>query len=266
MISATGTSSARERFLAALVGGAGPAACFVGAHFAAFGGLAGSDWQFFTGGGQDPPFALAVRGRSAHAVGMADPEELALLLKLLGVCRLQSEQGLCPARWQPKKRMNAFCLAAGAELAVPAAPADLMLDAAPSLWQVVEFLDRDGQLSAAGSDAAGNFYSDACTKRNRGLAEVWTARLKGELAATAGAYAIWGGMAYLAAVETRTDCRRKGIGGFLTVSLANSLSGRGLAVNLLCEPGREAFYASLGFSMQGQAVRFAPKQENSQKQ
>ena len=39
------------------------------------------------------------------------------------------------------------------------------------------------------------FYSEICTMRNRGLAEIWTLEESGVTAATAGAYAVTGNAA-----------------------------------------------------------------------
>lgn len=50
------------RFAAALADAQDPVAVETAVRFAAFSGLPGSGWKFYTGGEGEGPFALAVRG------------------------------------------------------------------------------------------------------------------------------------------------------------------------------------------------------------
>ena len=257
MICAVKGPGAARRYRAAL--GGGPTACSLGARCAAFAGLPASGWRFFTGGGGAEPFALAVRGAAAQLAGRADPEELALLLEMLKVRELRMEQGAPPRGWQPARELAVFGLAPGGRLPQPPAPAGFCLETEPSLWEVADLLARGRELGEAGAQARDNFYAAACAMKNRGLACIWAARFESCLAATAGAYAMWGGQACLAAVETEEKLRHKGAGRWLVAGLANYLAQQGLGVSLLCAPGRERFYQALGLEKRGSAVCWRPK-------
>lgn len=256
MICAVKNEAARRRYQAALAGG--PTACSLGARCAAFAAAPAFGWRFFTGGEGEAPLALAVRGQAAQLAGGADPEELALLLKMLRVRSLRIEEGTPPLGWREERQLAVFRLAAGGRLPLPPQPAGFTLETEPSLWEVADLLAQDREMAAAGGEARDNFYADACAMKNRGFACIWAARFGGRLAATAGAYALWGGGAYLSAVETAPPLRRRGAGRWLVAALANELAGRGLAVGLLCAPGREPFYTALGFCGQGRAVCWGP--------
>lgn len=255
MICAVEGPEALARYNAALAGG-GPTACCLGARCAAFAALPGSGWRFFTGGAHEAPLALAVRGHAAQLAGRADPEELSLLLGMLGVRALRTEERFAPSGWREENRLAIYSLASGAGI-TPQPPIGFALETRPSLWAVTQLLAGGQSLAEGGRAARDDFYADACVLCNRGLARIWAARGAQGLAATAGAYAIWGGRAYLSAVETVPGLRRRGLGRWLVSVLAAELVREGLRVELLCAPGREAFYEALGFAPGGQAVCWA---------
>lgn len=255
MIRLVDTADAAARFTAALAGRADPVSVQTAARFAAYRDVPGSGWKFYTGGAGEAPFALSVRGGSAQLSGSADGEELAGLLAVLGVARLKSAGDAGPAGWRQDAAFAAFYAPAG--LAVPPLPAGAALDEDVSMSEVVALLTGGDSLAGeAGRAAAENFYAEGCALRNRGLAKVWGLRLDGELAATAGLYAIGENAAMLGGVETARPFRRRGLAAALVCRLAALALPRG-PVSLLARHGAEGFYARLGFEQKGQAYGFA---------
>ena len=227
--------------------------------------------RFYTA---SPAAALQLRGRSALLCGTYDREETGGFLALCGVERVQTD-GAPPAGYARRRRLCCMALAAfakpplaaagpspppfaGAPAAAFAGPylvrpdvpphepplAGLALDPAPPPGETADFL-----MGARGAEIRDNFYSELCAKLARGAACVWAVRRVGDgrMVATAGAYALTPETAYLAAVETAEPLRGKGVGSWLVGALAAQLAGEGRRVSLLCEEGRIAFYARLGF-------------------
>lgn len=239
------------RFQAALGDAQDPVAVETAVRFAAFSGLPGSGWKFYTGGEGEEPFALAVRGASALLTGSAEGEEVALLLNFLQARRLKTARPDPLPGWRQDAVFHVFHAPAGGLKARPL-PEGFRLNEAPSLLGVTEFL-WGGESMAAPHDrrSTDTFYSEICTMRNRGLAQIWTLEEKGVTAATAGAYAITENAALLSAVETAPAFRGKGCAGALVCALARELCGQGKAVCLVARPGVEGFYETLGFEQRG---------------
>lgn len=239
------------RFQAALGDAQDPVAVETAVRFAAFSGLPGSGWKFYTGGEGEKPFALAVRGASALLTGSAKGKEVALLLNFLQARRLKTARPEPLPGWRRDAVFHVFHAPAGGPKARPL-PEGFRLNEAPSLLGVTEFL-WGGESMAAPHDrrSTDTFYSEICTMRNRGLAQIWTLEEKGVTAATAGAYAITENAALLSAVETAPAFRGKGCAGALVCALARALCGQGKAVCLVARPGVEGFYEKLGFEQRG---------------
>ena len=257
MIRLVESAADAARFAAALADPCDPVAVETAARFAAFSGLPGSGWRFYTGGEGEPSFALAVRGASALLCGSADGEEAALLLKVLGARRLKTA---CPGPlpgWRQDAAFRVFHAPAGGPKEKPL-PEGFLLNESPSLLGVTEFLWGGGSLAAhRDRRSADTFYSEICTMRNRGLAQIWTLEESGVTAATAGAYAVTENAALLSAVETAPAFRGKGCAGALVCALARRLCGQGRAVCLVARPGVEGFYEKLGFEQRGLAYGHA---------
>ena len=259
MICAVNSAQTRRRFAAALADPrAAGVTCQLGAMEAVFGPLSGSGWQFYTSGEGETPFALGVRGQTALLAGPADAEELAGFLGFLGVCRLRAA-GMAPEGWTLRRRYSRMLLPVGEQLPRRELPAAFVLQEHPAVSQVTEFLCQGESLSRD-QQTRDCFYSETCTLVNHGRALLLAARSRtGEIAATAGAYAIWNKTAYLAGVETRQDARGNGLAGALVTGLANQLAEQGILVELLCLPALEEFYRRLGFIKQGEVSSYSPQ-------
>lgn len=251
MIRLVESAADAARFQAALEDAQDPVAVETAVRFAAFSGLPGSGWKFYTGGEGEKPFALAVRGASALLTGSAEGEEVALLLNFLQARRLKTARPEPLPGWRQDAVFHVFHAPAGGPKARPL-PEGFRLNEAPSLLGVTEFL-WGGESMAAPHDrrSTDTFYSEICTMRNRGLAQIWTLEEKGVTVATAGAYAITENAALLSAVETAPAFRGKGCAGALVCALARELCGQGKAVCLVARPGVEGFYEKLGFEQRG---------------
>lgn len=262
MICAVNSAQTRRHFAAALADPrAAGIACQLGATEAVFGTLPGSGWQFYTGGEGEAPFALGIRGQTALLAGPADAEELAGFLGFLGVSRLRCA-GTVPEGWQLRRRYSRMVLSAGEQLPRRELPAGFLLEERPAVSRVTEFLCRGESLSGD-QQTRDCFYSETCTLVNHGRALLWAAQDQtGEIAATAGAYAIWNRTAYLAGVETGLGAREKGLAGALVVGLANRLAEQGILVELLCLPALEEFYRRLGFTKQGEVSGYSPQPDS----
>lgn len=258
MICAVKDEATKQRFLASLFEKDTTAThCDLGAHFEAFYTLPGSGWSFYTGTAEEPPFALAIQGRRAMLAGKADPEELDSFLSFLGVQRLKTS-GTIPEGWQPKEQARRFVAACKMPLPQNPFPQNITIDKMPSMIEVAEFLQQGETFGGEPQEVLDAFYSEACTLRNHGLGEIWALRKDGKMVATAGAYGIWNNTAYLAAVETSPLERKQGFAKVLVLSLVNHLAEQGCLVELLCKPGSEGFYQSLGFLEQGTGGYYCP--------
>lgn len=207
--------------------------------------------RFYAG----PSLALDIGGSNALAAGGANPEELAAFLDFCG-CRSLITNGLPPAGWEQTEEMFCFGLEAGRCLAVPPADENLWssfrLETEPPPGLLADFLYPENP------QRRDDFYSALCTKRNRGLGRVWALMEGDKIAATVGAYAIWGKEAYLACGCAAQALRGRGIGGRLIASLANALAAEGMRVSLLCHPERANLYRRLGMETVGTLARCQP--------
>ena len=208
--------------------------------------------RFFAG----PTLALDVGGSTAWLAGHANPDELAGFLNFCGCEAVVLDEAGCPppTGWKRAKTLSVFGLPPGRQLPLPEADA--------SLWQSLEkntepaagktaemlFPDRPGKRD--------DFYSELCSKRSRGLAQVWTLEREGEIVCTVGAYALADGQAYMACGETAEALRGRDIGGRLIVGMANALSAEGWMPVFLCSPERVHFYTRLGFERLGEYARY----------
>lgn len=258
MICAVKDTQTKERFWAALSFKDTTAThCDLAAHFAAFHALPGSGWSFYTNGEQESPFALAVQGSHALLVGLADTEELDSFLTFLGVQRLKTD-GIVPQGWNVQERPRRFVFTPDMPHFHRERSASVILDMMPSMAEVAAFFQQGETFAQASQDVLDAFYSEACTLRNHGLAQIWALRKQGKLVATAGAYAIWNNTAYLAGVETCAEERKQGYAGSLVAALTEHFIKQGIGVELLCKPGSEGFYRALGFTEQGTGAYCAP--------
>lgn len=210
--------------------------------------------RFFSG----PTLALDIGGRTAWAAGHANPEELGSFLTFCGCGAVVLDEKICPAPtgWKKAGTHTIFSLAPGAALPDPAADealwASLTRNTEPSPGQVADALFAD-----RGRARRDDFYSELCTKRTHGAARVSALETAdGAIACTVGAYAIYGGQAYLACGQTAEPLRGRGIGGRLIVRTANELAAEGLRPVFLCNSERVPFYTRLGFAKAGELARY----------
>lgn len=210
--------------------------------------------RFFAG----PGMALELRGRTAEMTGACDAEELASFLRLCGVESLLTD-GTVPAGWRLQRVHHRFVLEAGSALPLP--PADealwgsLTLDRAPKAGRIAAWLFPDRP------QRRDDFYSELCTKRNHGAAQVWALEQSGRIVCTVGAYALYHGEAYMACGQTEPELRGRGVGGRLIVQLANELAAQGWRVSFLCADERVPFYTRLGFAPRETLPRYAAPEE-----
>lgn len=250
----------KQDFAATIRTQMGPLACMMGVHLEAFWQLPQSGWRFYTQGDGEAPFALAVWGTAAQLIYQAAPpdaEELASFCAVMGVQSLQCAQPL--HGWQVVDTAQRFDWRTDALPQPTAARADgYAINTQPSLLAATEFLDRNGQFSRQGAGASDAFYARSCALVNRGLAQLYTAELGGEIAATVFASAQWDGWAYLSAIETQENHRRKGLAAWLIGDLCRHLLGQNQRPTLLCRPEMTAFYAKIGFQPAGEVLRYQP--------
>lgn len=208
--------------------------------------------RFFAG----PTLALDISGSTAWAAGHANPDELASFLAFCGCQAVILDAAVCPAPtgWKRAEMHSVFGLAAGKQLPLPPADAELWQsltkNTAPAAGPVADMLFPD---RPARRD---DFYSELCTKRSRSLARVWTLEQGNNIVCTVGAYAMTNGQAYMACGETAEALRGRGIGGRLIVEMANALSAEGWRPVFLCSPERVRFYTRLGFEKLGEYGRY----------
>lgn len=185
--------------------------------------------------------ALMVKGSNATLTGKADAEELASMLEFLNISHLTS-QSTVPQGWYEDTPTSVMeFLPQFAPNQLPTYPICREPSAADILW-LMEFQGIVG-------DAADNFYSELCTKRNHQKAVVWTAQIEGMSVCTAGAYAITPSEAYIAGVVTHPTFRRQKLASSLCFALATHLHDSGKRVYLRCAPAIEPLYQPIGFSV-----------------
>lgn len=195
--------------------------------------------------------ALMLRGGGGLLCGEADDEELAGMLGFGGIESLKTD-GVVPFGWHAEETLHIMLQQERAP--VRPLPGGAVLCEEPSMRQVLDLLKCEGVLGTA----ADNFYSEACTKRTRGMARVWTVNLDGVPVATAGAYAITPREAYLSAVLTLPEHRGQGLGGTLVAHAAAELAQNGRRVSLLCRRELVPFYSRLGFETVGELLQTRP--------
>lgn len=195
--------------------------------------------HFFT---TDQTGALQLKGAGARLCGTYDVQETGMFLTLMGIenvfVRERMPQGyhvqdtLCCMVYNRQKDNIDF---------VSEIP--ITVEKEPKAAQIADFFcDRKKE-----EDAWDNFYSELCTKRVRGAAEVWAASAQGKIVSTAGAYAISRTHAFISGVETKEGFRKRKIGAALTQALVRKLAAEGREVSLFCKQERRAFYERLGF-------------------
>lgn len=199
----------------------------------------------------DESGALLLRGGGGLLCGEADDEELSGMLGFGGIDSLKTD-GMVPFGWHAEETLRIMVLRE-----IPAAralPGGAAFCEEPSMRQVMDLLQHEGLLGTA----ADNFYSEACTKRSRGLARVWTVNIGGMPAATAGAYAVTPREAYLSAVLTLPEHREQGLASALVAHAAAELAQSGRRVSLLCREALVPFYARIGFETVGELLQTRP--------
>ncbi len=208
--------------------------------------------RFYTG----PTMALDLGGNTAWMAGHANPDELASFLRF---CRckaivLDDSIGPAPTGWERVCTESIFGLMPGTQLPMPAAD--------EALWQKLRWDDEPpsgivaDKLFPERPARRDDFYSELCTKRNRGKAMVWALWYNEELVCTVGAYAIANGQAYMACGQTQESLRGRGVGGRLIVQMANELAASSLQPVFLCNPERVHFYSHLGFTNLGELTKY----------
>ncbi len=181
--------------------------------------------------------ALLVQGGGALLCGMAaDAEELGVFLHFAGATSLTAVS-VCPPGWQAVPRT---VMQAPAGLSVPPhpLPAGMVVENAPSLWQ----LRASGLLAGADPDG---WYADTCALVAKGLAQVIVAKQGAQYVATAGLYSLAGQNAYLSGVATAAELRGQGLASVLVCHLVAICPLP--AVQLVCEGALCGFYSRLGF-------------------
>lgn len=193
----------------------------------------------------DSTGALELKGAGARLCGTYDAQEAGIFLKLMGVESV-FVHGALPQGYHAEEPL--FYMVYDAHRAAePETGLLFETDREPAAAKITDFFcDRKND-----PDAWDNFYSELCTKRTHGAAEVWAAVSRGEIIATAGAYALGAQHAFLSGIETKEPFRGQGVGGKLTALLAEKLSGQGRTVTLLCRKERLGFYERLGFIRSG---------------
>lgn len=197
--------------------------------------------------------AVDASGALVMAAGTADPEELASFLAFLDKHQYLTD-GTVPAGWHEGQTVRLYTLPPENCLPLPPRPADAVWNENPSAFGVA-------RLMFAESERQDDFYSELCTKRNHGMAQVYTLEADGKILSTAGAYALYDGQAYLACVKTRPDCRGRGLAGWLVIDTANRLARQGWQVVLLARPDRFSFYEKLGFVCQQELTIYTDRNE-----
>ncbi|MEG1932232.1 MAG: GNAT family N-acetyltransferase [Pygmaiobacter sp.] len=185
--------------------------------------------------------ALLLLGDSLLISGtVEDAQELKDFCAFARLARVEGG-GVCPQGFAARRTLcMARAVGAARRTATPFA-------ARVDLWK----LSRSGLL---GVDADA-WYADACARRNRGLAEIWTVCDGEDIIATAGVYARRRDAAYISAVATRADHRGRGLASGLVQGLADAY-GDG-TVTLRCTEELRPFYERLGFFVREEIVDYA---------
>ena len=202
----------------------------------------------------DTSAALLVQGGGALLCGGlsdAQREELAVFLRFAGVRGLTARVPQLPG-WQGAPLVE-MLLPPGGARPVPPLPEGTRLCTDPPLWPL-----REGGLLPDTVDPDG-WYAGACTRRARGLAQIWTLERAGRPVAAAGIYSLRGAPfgCYLSGVFTLPEERGRGSASALVAALA---AGRETPVRLLCAPALENFYCRLGFVPAGWAFALTPEE------
>ncbi|MDD3428721.1 MAG: GNAT family N-acetyltransferase [Oscillospiraceae bacterium] len=206
--------------------------------------------QFFI---VDADCVLQIKGKSAFLCGTPQDEtELAAFLSFCGADDLKSD-GYIPQGWS--QAFLLYNMQYSGEQPQISCKAQIEIEQATNLTDVMEML-RDEAFTGEKLD---NFYADACRRKNQGFAQIWAARQKGKLVATAGAYSMYQNEAYLAAVETLPMYRAQGIASALVAALSHHLHTQGWRVTLSCKQNRVHLYSCLGFATVNTAVAAVPK-------
>lgn len=201
----------------------------------------------------EPAAAIQLRGQSALLCGRYDADEAGMFLRMQGIRRVSvAADSLPPAGFRCGETLYELILTNAPHiLSAPLLP-QLTLDRAPPPSEVTAFL-MHGEKEFGAQE---NFYSELCTKLNRGAAEIWAVRQDGRIIATAGAYALSPSAAYLAGVETAPELRGRGAGGWLVGTLAARFAESGRRVALTCAKSRLRFYERLGFAQEDTVKRY----------
>lgn len=194
----------------------------------------------------DHSAALLVQGGGALLCGRLEEtqqEELAAFLQFSGVHALTGRLCALPG-WEGQQLVE-MMLQPG-ELPSAPLPEGTTLCTDPQLWPL-----RERGLLPDTVDPDG-WYADACARRARGLAEIWTVEREGCPIATAGLYSLRGAPfgGYLSGVFTHPSERGRGIALAL---ISRLIQKRAVPIRLLCRPPLTQFYSRVGFVPTGQA-------------
>lgn len=195
---------------------------------------------------------LLLTGDSALLCGdVQNSEELSSFLHFSGVKRLKTD-GVVPSGYNAQ---GLVLMQYSSEIEyLP--PRGVELDINPNMRKLV-----NSPCLAYGNKSMDEFYSDACARRLRGLAEIWALSEHGEYVATAGVYSIQKNEVYIAAVGTEYECRGKGYASYLVWNLAERYTGR--RVVLLCEDKMRVFYERLGFCKLSNIIQCKKETDNA---
>ena len=195
--------------------------------------------RFYLAGRQG---VLKLSGGRATLCGPAeDAEELGAFLRFADVSQLTALD-FVPPGWRVVEENRVLLRPPGPLLAPPRPLPGF--EACPGAGEVIGVLESaDGPIPPAARDF---LYADLCARRNHGRATVYGVREGGELASTAGLWALAEGDAYLACVETRPQSQRRGYAGGLVARLCEQF-GANRRLSLLCLPKLLPFYARFGF-------------------
>lgn len=178
----------------------------------------------------DNSAAFAVMGKSVLHCGdkIADIDELTAFLEAIGAQSFISENMLLQT-WTPAPRLLMRCTKAMPRIE------NIEIEENPDLWalsKTVEGVDTD------------EWYSDACTRKNKTHAAVRAVKQNGEYVALVYAQCIAPDGIYLTSVQTLPKHRKKGYAKALLSSFCN-----GETVYLICKPEMRHFYEKCGFSL-----------------
>ena len=188
----------------------------------------------------DKSAAMCVTGHAAILCGeVKHPAEVCAFLHFCGIECVKTD-GFVPEGFSARgiALMQYHPPLAPCPAALPAAPAFCV--SAPDLRAVAQLISL-----ASGAVCSDDFYSDACMRTARGLADIVAVQAHGTLLAAAGVYSLTEKEAYIAAVATHPAYRGNGYASALVGLLSQKYASR--RVILECEIALCAFYARLGF-------------------